>query len=114
MKKITSLILLTFLFQSCHTYKTVAISEIEKGRTYELTLKNGQSFESKCQEVNEQSIALVINKKVMELPTSRIEMAKRKKLSAFKLASGLSLAAIGSVLLIKNGDKDTFLEQLTE
>ncbi|MBS9461314.1 hypothetical protein KIM67_02750 [Flagellimonas sp. 389] len=114
MKKITPLILLAFLLQSCHTYKTVAISEIEKGRTYELTLKNGQSFQSKCEKVNEQSISLAINRKVMELPTSRIATVKRKKLSALKLAGGLSLAAIGSVLLIQNGDKDTFLEQITE
>ncbi|AWX44491.1 hypothetical protein HME9304_01493 [Flagellimonas maritima] len=114
MKKLALLAFLVILFQSCYTYRNVSVSEIKKGKTYEITLKNGQSFESTCQEVNERNIGLLINGRIMKLSTSKIETAKRKKLSAIKLAGGLSLAAIGAALLIKNGDKNTFLEQITD
>ncbi len=112
MKKLNLFILFFVLMQSCQSYKTVNISEIKKGNTYKITLKNGRNIETKCQKVSDKNISVLINEKVMELPKSKIGRAKRIKNSVFKLAVGSSLVAVGVIFLLKNTDKKTPLQQI--
>ncbi|ALM06608.1 hypothetical protein SB49_01355 [Sediminicola sp. YIK13] len=108
MKKLNILVLFILLMQSCQIYQPVSISEIKTGKTYELTLLNGQRFETRCQRVNENSIFVEITENIMELPKSKIDKAKRKKTSVLRLAGGLTLATVGAVLLINSADKEVY------
>ena len=108
MKKLNLLVLFLLLMQGCQTYQPVSISEIKMAKTYELTLLNGQRFETRCQRVNDNSIFVEINENIMELPKSKIDKAKRKKTSVLRLAGGLTLATVGVVLLINSADKEIF------
>lgn len=114
MKKINLLGLFLLLMQSCQTYQTVSISEIEKGKTYEITLMNGQRIETRCARVNENSIFVEITENIMELPKSKIDKAKRKKIAVFRLVGGLTLATVGVILLLNSADKEIFQLTATE
>ncbi|MGY8916168.1 MAG: hypothetical protein ACKVJF_13940, partial [Flavobacteriales bacterium] len=108
MKKIILLVLFLLLMQGCQIYQPVSISEIKMGKTYELTLLNGQRFETRCKRVNDNSIYVELAENIMELPKSKIDKAKRKKTSVLRLAGGLTLATVGVVLLIDSADKEIF------
>lgn len=112
MKKINLLALFFILMQSCQVYKPVSINEIKKGKTYEIALKNGQSINVKCQKVNDDSILVLINEKVSELPKSKIDNAKKQKVAVIRLLGGLTLATVGIIVLINNADKETLQEQI--
>ncbi len=84
MKKIILILLSFLMMQSCETYKTVSIPEMKKEKTYEITLKNGQSIKTKCKKIGDENISVLVNNKVMVLPKSKIEQVRRRKVSIVK------------------------------
>ena len=113
MKKLNLLALFFILMQSCQVYKPVSISEIEKGKTYDITLKNGQSIEGKCEKVNDKSILVIINENILELSKSKIDKAKKRKVSNFRLLGGLTVATAGIIVLITSINKEGEKEKIT-
>lgn len=111
MKNIAALIAILLLLQSCQTYKTVSISEITKGRKYQITLNNGQLLETKCQGVADESIALRINGNLMNLPKSDIGKVKKQKTSPLIIIGGMAVAAVGVITLFNASDKESILER---
>ena len=106
MKNLSLLLIVLILLQSCESYKAVSISEIKKGKTYEIILKNGQNLETKCNRITDQNISFLINDNIVEMPKSEIVSAKKRKVSTYKLVGGVALATVGVVLLLNSGDKD--------
>ena len=113
MKNISILLIVTLLLQSCQTYKVVNYPEIETGKTYEIRLNNGQTIKSKCENITEESISVIVNNKAMELPKSDIQGIKRPKVSVLKLVGGIAIAAAGAILLLTSVDKESNAEQVT-
>ncbi|MEM9075794.1 MAG: hypothetical protein AAGC43_02100 [Bacteroidota bacterium] len=113
-KKLKLIALLFVLLQSCQVYRPVTINKIEKGKNYKITHSNGQTFNAQCQDIRTDTISVIVNKKKMELPKSKIEKVEKQKVPVLRLIGGLGLATAASILIIKNGDKETFIEQVVE
>lgn len=114
MKRINLFVLFFILMQSCHVYKPVSIPEIKKGKTYEITLKNGRSIKTKCQNINDNSISVLVNEKVLELPKSKIDKVKREKVSVFRLVGGLTIATVGVIVLLNNAEKESLQDKVID
>lgn len=111
----TSLLLATIIvMQSCQTYKTVNIPEMEPGKTYEITFDNGQDVKAEYIKVTDENISTLINDNVIEIPKSQITEIKKRKVSILKLAGGLALATVGIIILSNNASKDSAREQSNE
>ncbi|WP_420400404.1 hypothetical protein [Flagellimonas sp.] len=111
MRKIPFVLALFLILQSCQTYKAVSISEITKGRKYQITLTKGQLLETKCQGVADESIALRINGNLMNLPKSDIGQVKKQKTSPLVIIGGIAVAAVGVITLFNASDKESILER---
>ncbi len=81
----------------------MGIPEIKKGNYYEIALKNGQHFETKCHNVTDSNISVLLNENVLvDIPKSKIDKVKRKKVSVFRLLGGLTVVTVGIIIYMNN------------
>lgn len=110
MKNLIFLLCVFLLVQNCESYKAVTVPEIKRGKTYAITLKNGQEIETQCENVEDENISFMINENIVKLPKSEIQEAKRKKVNTYKLLGGLAIATVGVILIVKSADDDNKLK----
>jgi len=106
-QKISYILIISFLLQSCYSYKTTAINQVKVGKNYIVTLQDGREYEARCSGVlNEDEVLFVINEKHVKFPKKEIAKLERKKVSAIMLIGGVAVATITAILVIKADTKD--------
>lgn len=108
-KTIACFLLITFLFQSCYTYKTVTTAQLLPKKNYVVKIKKGTIFNAEFKEIYKDSLTLLINNNTVKIPITEIEEIKREKASALKLVGGGILFTAGILFLINDAPKSTFL-----
>lgn len=92
MKKITLLLLLiSFLFQSCFSYRTLDYNKIaiEKKQKFEIEKLDSSKLTGRLVSKNDQSITLENNRGIQTVEKSDIQQIKVRKFSIIKLAGGV-------------------------
>lgn len=108
MKKIISLVLISFFLQSCYTYKTINLANLEREKNYIVKLKEGTTINAQYKEISTDSITLIINTNTVKFPISKIENIKKEKVSVLKLLGGGVLFTAGVFILINDAPKSEF------
>ena len=112
MKKIILLVFTIIFLQSCQVYKPIGINDIKEGKNYKITHINGQKFDAKCQIVYDDSLMVLVNESKMLLHKSNIDQVEKQKISPVGLLGGLTLTAVGVIILVKDADEETLTEKL--
>ena len=103
MKKITLLLLLiSFLFQSCFSYRTLDYNKIaiEKKQKFEIEKLDSSKLTGRLVSKNDQSITLENNRGIQTVEKSDIQQIKVRKFSIIKLAGGVVGTYAAVVLVI--------------
>lgn len=112
MKKALFLFTMIFLFQSCYTYKSATVDNLEAKKNYVIQLKRGgKEIDGKYISKTKDSILFRVNKRTIHFPASEIQYIKRKKVSTLMIIAGATAVTVGSIILInqsneKNGEID--------
>ncbi|HSN47484.1 MAG TPA: hypothetical protein VLR29_01870 [Flavobacterium sp.] len=109
MKKIIAPVLLSFLFQSCYTYKTINLANLESEKNYIVELKEGATVNALYKESSTDSLTFVINTNTVQIPINKIETIKQEKVSVLKLVGGGVLVTAGIIILINDAPKSQFM-----
>ena len=90
MKKIIFLLLISILFQSCSSYKSVDFNNIvvEKKRKFEIEKVDSSKLTGRLVSKNENSIVLENKRGIQTIQKSEIQELKVKKFSILKTATG--------------------------
>ncbi|MBC7845081.1 MAG: hypothetical protein H7Y10_01150 [Flavobacterium sp.] len=96
------LIVISFLFQSCYTYRTIDLKDtsLVVGKNYKMR-QDTKFVKSKLELVNDSIITVKEGKISKNIPISQIKEIKESKFSALKTV-GLVLG-IGSIVLFGGG-----------
>ncbi|NAY90605.1 hypothetical protein GTQ34_01625 [Muricauda sp. JGD-17] len=103
-----------FLLQSCQVYKPREISEMKNGKTYELTLYNGQTVEGICSKTTEDNIYLKTNENIVTFPKEKVSSLKRRKTNFLALAGGITLVTAGTIFLINDSKEEAIPFQIAD
>jgi hypothetical protein len=106
MKKLSLLLLLSILFQSCYSYKTVDYNKIaiEKKQNFEVLGVGGTNIKGRLVSKNEQLMILENNGQLQEISVDEIYEVKVRKISIWKtvgrtyLSLGIGALVIGVLL----------------
>ena len=95
------LIIISFLFQSCYTYKTIDLKEssLVVGKNYKIR-QDTKFVKSKLELVNDSTITVKEGKFRKDIPISKIKEIKVSKFSTLKtvgLVLGIGLVIVGVV-----------------
>ena len=103
MKKIILLILISFIFQSCFSYRSLDYNkiEIEKKQKFEIEKLDSSKLTGRLVSKNDESITLENNRGIQTVEKSDIQQIKVRKFSIIKLAGGVvgTYAAVVVVIL---------------
>jgi hypothetical protein len=96
-----SLLLLSILFQSCFSYKTIGYNniEIEKKQKFEVLAVGGTNIKGRLVSKNEQLMILENNGQLQEISVDKINKVKVRKFSIWKTAV-MCPAAYGAIVVI--------------
>ena len=102
MKKITLLLLISFLFQSCFSYRTLDYNKIaiEKKQKFEIEKLDSSKLTGRLVTKNDKSITLENNRGIQTVEKSDIQQIKVRKFSIIKLAGGVVGTYAAVVLVI--------------
>lgn len=110
MKKIIALVLISLFFQSCYTYKTISLANLESEKNYIVELKEGATVNALYKNSATDSITFVINTNTVQIPINKIENIKQEKVSVLKLVGGGVLFTAGVLILINDAPKSYTLD----
>ena len=103
MKKLSLLLLLlSILFQSCYSYKTIGYNniEIDKKQKFEVLGVGGKNIKGKLVSKNEQLMILENNGQLQEISVDEIYEVKVRKISIWKTVGRTYLSfAIGALAI---------------
>ncbi len=104
------LILISFLFQSCYTYRTIDSkdSSLVVGKNYKIR-QDAKLVKSKLELVNDSTITVKVGDIHYDIPISKIKEIEESKFSALKtvgLVLGIGLVVIGVVGAIELSNFD--------
>ncbi len=103
MKKIILLILISFVFQSCFSYRTLDYNKIviKKKQKFEIEKLDSSKLTGRLVSKNDESITLENNRGIQTVEKSDIQQIKVRKFSIIKLAGGVvgTYAAVVVVIL---------------
>lgn len=97
MRKSPFFIIAVVLLQNCYSYKTIDVSQVKAGRSYQMKMENGPKVESKCSQITNDTITFNIKKQLAKFPINEIDYIKRKRISPLKvviIAGAITTAAI--------------------
>ena len=108
MKKITLLLLISFLFQSCFSNRTLDYNKIaiEKKQKFEIEKLDSSKLTGRLVSENAESITLENNRGLQTVEKNDIQQIKVRKFSILKLAGGVVgtyLIAVIAVLALIAG-----------
>ena len=106
MKKLILLLLFSFLFQSCFSYKTVDYNNIviEKKQKFRVLGVEGTNIKGRLVSKNDQLMILENNGQLQEISVDKIDVVKVRKFSILKtvgrtyLWAGIGLLTIGLLI----------------
>ncbi len=104
------LILISFLFQSCYTYRTIDLkdSSLVVGKNYKIR-QDIKFVKSKLELVNDSTITVMEGNIHNDIPISKIKEIKESKFSALKtvgLVLGIGLVLVGVIGAIEMSSFD--------
>ena len=102
MKKIILLILISFIFQSCFSYRSLDYNKIaiEKKQKFEIEKLDSSKLTGRLVSKNDESITLKNNRGIQTVEKSDIQQIKVRKFSILKLAGGVVGTYAAVVLVI--------------
>ena len=108
MKKLVILLLFSFLFQSCFSYRTLDYNNIaiEKKQKFEIEKLDSSKLTGRLVSENAESITLENNRGLQTVEKNDIQQIKVRKFSILKLAGGVVgtyLIAVIAVLALIAG-----------
>jgi hypothetical protein len=91
MKKLVILLLFSFLFQSCFSYRTLDYNKIaiEKKQKFEIEKLDSSKLTGRLVSKNAESITLENNRGLQTVEKNDIQQIKVRKFSILKLAGGV-------------------------
>ncbi|GAB3716759.1 hypothetical protein [Flavobacterium koreense] len=97
-KVITLLVLISFLMQSCYSYKAIDknVTSKEVGKTYKIKL-GGMEYKGKLIAFNDSVTTFKVRKSEMAFKTSEINIIKVRKLSSLKTIGFTTMLVVGTV-----------------
>ncbi|WP_222984481.1 hypothetical protein [Flagellimonas meishanensis] len=87
---------------------------MKNGKTYELTLYNGQTVEGICSKITENSIYLKTNENIVAFPKEKVSSLKRRKTNFVALVGGIALVTAGTIFLINNSEEKAIPFQIAD
>ncbi|MEP3210263.1 MAG: hypothetical protein ABJN95_13770 [Maribacter sp.] len=111
MKKIATILTALVVLQSCHSYKTMAINELEVDKRYEMQLKNELRVRGICHKISADSLEFSVKNRLLKYSKSDVAHVKRKKVSALKSVGLLAVFTTAAVLSVTTNNVESAFSQ---
>ena len=113
MKKLV--LFLFIVFQSCMSYHTIPLSEIEEGKQYAFHFNNAKrdiKVKVNSNNIESDTFYLVQKNKILKISKENIAEVKKKKFSFVKTLTTVSLVTIGAIWYVNQADEEDTLTEV--
>lgn len=104
MKKIPLLLIVLILFQSCYSYKKMAINDLQVDQRYEMRVNNETNVRGICHSITADSLEFRVKHRLLKYSKSDVNDVKRRKVSALKSVGLFGVLATAAVLSVTTND----------
>lgn len=106
-EKNTVLLSILMVLQSCHSYKTMTVNDLQLEKPYEMRLNNENRVRGICHKGSNDSLEFRVKHRLLKYSKSEVAHIKRKKVSAPKSVGLFAVFTTAAVLSVTTNNVES-------